>query len=272
MLRNPKTALAAAVAAAAAACTTLDRGEPSQVRVLPASEVEWQLLNPLRGDASPGAGTLWGDRGAPVPCGFLAKFVDGFSSPPHIHPVTYRAVVIRGLVHNDDPDAEDEWLPSGSYWTQPGGEAHITAAQGSENVAYVEIERGPYLVKPAAESFDPTEAPVKLRPEAMEWRSLAEGAEVAPLTGNPGDDALTRSMVRLADGFTGVLRAEGGALHAVVVTGRWVHSVDDLSESATLEPGSYFGSDGRVAHRITCTGEPCLLYVRTDGAFEVDAE
>ena len=68
--------------------------------VILASEVKWEKLNPARGDKSPQAGTLWGDRKGAVPTGFLAKFVDGSSSPPHIHNATYRAVVISGRIHN----------------------------------------------------------------------------------------------------------------------------------------------------------------------------
>ena len=44
------------------------------VEVVLAAEVEWEQLN-FRGDKSPMAGTLWGDRKATVPTGFLAKFV-----------------------------------------------------------------------------------------------------------------------------------------------------------------------------------------------------
>ncbi|NNF05424.1 MAG: DUF4437 domain-containing protein, partial [Candidatus Eisenbacteria bacterium] len=119
--------------------------EPTS-KVVMASEIEWQQLNPLRGDASPKAATLWGDRNGTEETGFLVKFVDGFESPPHIHNVTYRGVVISGLVHNDDPDAAPMWMPKGSYWTQPAGEVHITAAKGSENIAFIEIEEAPYLV------------------------------------------------------------------------------------------------------------------------------
>ena len=103
--------------------------------VIMVSEVKWEQLNPARGDKSPQAGTLWGDRKGTVPTGFLAKFVDGFSSPPHIHNATYRAVVISGRIHNDDPNAADMWMSTGSFWTQPKGEVHITAAKGSINVA-----------------------------------------------------------------------------------------------------------------------------------------
>ena len=92
--------------------------EPTYELVL-TSEVEWQQLNTARGDKSPQSATLWGDRKGAVPTGFLARFVDGYSSPPHIHNVTYRAVVISGRIHNDDPDAADMWMPAGSFWTQP---------------------------------------------------------------------------------------------------------------------------------------------------------
>ena len=259
----------------AAACSKSKEPAPGTVRVLPAADVQWQMLNPLRGDKSPKAGTLWGDRGAPVPCGFLVKFVDGFSSPPHIHPVTYRGVVISGLVHNDDPRAEKEWLAPGTFWTQPAGEVHITAAKGSTNVAYIEIERGPYLVQPAKDAFDPTEEPVKLPPEKMDWRdppglsASAKGPRVASLSGNPGDDKLTRTLVRLPAGFDGALRSDGADLHVVVIAGRATHEVVAKSERTTLEPGGYFGSTGKVAHLVACGGEGCLLYVRTDGTYQV---
>jgi hypothetical protein len=97
----------------------------NNIKVLPVEKVVWEKLNPARGDKSPQAGTLWGDRKGSPATGFLAKFVDGFSSPPHIHNVSYRAIVIKGLVHNDDPAAARMWMPAQSYWTQPAGEAHI---------------------------------------------------------------------------------------------------------------------------------------------------
>lgn len=99
--------------------------EPTN-RVVLSAEIDWQQLNPAQGDQSPQAGTIWGDRNGTEATGFLAKFVDGFSSPPHIHNVTYRAMVIQELIHNDDPDAEKMWMLAGFFWTQPAGEAHIT--------------------------------------------------------------------------------------------------------------------------------------------------
>ncbi len=49
-------------------------GAHSDVRIVLASQVEWQALNPARGAASPRAATLWGDRSGEPATGFLARF------------------------------------------------------------------------------------------------------------------------------------------------------------------------------------------------------
>ena len=88
---------------------------PKQSHVKAANDLDWGYLNPLRGDKSPGATDLWGDRTQNMATGMLVKFNLGFSSPPHIHNITYRGLVIDGLVHDDDPTAEAMWLPAGSF-------------------------------------------------------------------------------------------------------------------------------------------------------------
>lgn len=125
--------------------TTL-KVEADDYSVIATDNIDWGLLNPLRGDASPRAADLWGDRTKDIATGMLVKFKKGFSSPPHIHNISYRGVVIEGLLHNDDPTAEKLWLTTGSFWTQPAGETHITAADGQDNLIYLEIDSGPYLV------------------------------------------------------------------------------------------------------------------------------
>lgn len=146
------TSFALAIAVSATAGTVL--AEAANEVVLN-NDVQFQPLNPARGDAAPKAGVLWGDIKKDVPTGALIVFADGFSSPPHIHNITYRGVVISGAVHNDDPNAENLWMGPGSFWAQPAGESHITpAAPGSEATAFLEILEGPYLVQPSDEAFD----------------------------------------------------------------------------------------------------------------------
>ena len=243
-----------------------------------ASEVEWQPLNPARGDKSPQAATLWGDRKATVPTGFLAKFVDGFSSPPHIHNATYRAVVISGSIHNDDPGAAAMWMPAGSFWTQPKGEVHITAAKGATNIVLVEIDRGPYLVQPTEEAFDSGERPVNVDASNLVWvdppgmPASVNGVKLAYLWGKLQEGESHGTFVRLPAGFTGKIHSDGSAFRAVLIKGQAQYLGNELKihEAKTLTPGSYFGSKGKTAHRLASQpGEENLLYVRTNGSYEV---
>ena len=242
------------------------------------SEVKWTPLNPLRGDKSPKAGTLWGDpdRKFPVATGFLVQFADGFSSPPHIHNITYRGVVISGLVHNDDPDAAKMWMPAGSFWTQPAGEVHITAAKGPANVAYIEIDKGPYLVLPSKEAFDRSERPINVDASNIVWvdppgaPASANGPKVAFLWGNPQDGQLNGTLVKLPAGFTGKIKNHGSTFRAVVIKGQPQYQVPGETDVMNLEPGSYFGSKGEWVHQVSSKeGEESIIYVRTDGKFNV---
>ncbi|MCG8017921.1 MAG: DUF4437 domain-containing protein [Candidatus Thiodiazotropha sp. 'RUGA'] len=248
--------------------------EPVKQVVL-ASEINWQQLNPARGDKSPQAGTLWGDRRGPVPTGFLAKFVDGFSSPPHIHNVTYRAVVISGSIHNDDPDAAELWMAPGSFWTQPKGEAHITSAKGDTNIALVEIDRGPYLVLPVNKAFDSGERPINVDASNIVWVDPSDGSsspggpKVAYLWGSLQNGKANGTFVKLPAGFDGKIVSSGSLFRAVIIKGAPHYHVSE-TEFQRLEPGSYFSSKGASAdHALSSAGDESIIYVRTNGRYQI---
>ena len=247
--------------------------ENASVRVVLASDVKWEPLNPARGNMSPRAGTLWGDRNAEVPTGFLVKFVDGFSSPPHIHNVTYRAVVIDGTIHNDDPNAEYMWMNPGSFWTQPMGEVHITAAKGTTNIALVEIDKGPYLVKAVSQAFDSGERPVNLDTSNIVWLPVSEQSidEINPyisyLWGQYEEAKWSGSFLKLPPGFVGKLKASGTMLHAVVIQGSLMYG---NREPKKLHPGSYVGAQGSSEHQLRTTLEKeSIVYIRTNGLYKI---
>ena len=255
--------------------------EQSNAEVVLASEIKWRALNPARGDASPQAGTLWGDQTKKGESGFLVKFVDGFSSPPHIHNVTYRGIVIGGGLHNDDPDAKPMWMRTGSYWTQPAGEAHITSARGA-SICYVEIQAGPYLVQPPEEAFDNGQKPVNVDVSNIVWLDAsvstwlhgktksdsARGVQMTFLWGSPEDNQTNGTMVKLPSGFSGSIRSESSTLKIVVVEGEIKLQMDAGHQVKTLAAGSYFGATGKSSHQLTCSKE-CIIYVRTKGKFSV---
>ncbi|NET06753.1 MAG: DUF4437 domain-containing protein [Merismopedia sp. SIO2A8] len=248
--------------------------EPTS-KVILRSEVKWEQLNPARGDNSPKAGTLWGDRIGPGPAGFLLKPVDGFKSPPHIHNIAYRGVVISGTIHNDEPNAEEMYMPTGSFWTQPAGGVHITAAKGSNPLAYIEIEDA-FGVLPAEKMFHSEDKPINLDASNIVWidqpgmPTSANGPKVAFLWGNPQDDQLNGTLVKLPNGFTGMMRSHGSTFRAVVIQGSPNHLLSGENDVKTLEPGSYFSSKGEAVHQVSCeVGEECIIYVRMEGKFDV---
>lgn len=209
-------------------------------------------------------------------------FYENWENRPHIHNITYRAVVISGLIHNDDPDAEKMWMPTSSFWTQPAGEGHITAAEGSTNMAYVEIDEGPYLVNPTEEAFDSDEKPINVDASNIVWveasniiwsdrsemPASANEAKVAFLWSNPQNRELNGTLIKLPPGFSGKIRSNGSTFRPVVIQGRSQYQIS--GETKTLEPGSYFGSEGETVHQVSCKAEEeCIIYVRTEGEYEI---
>ena len=261
--------------------THLNAQETSSIRILSSEEVIWTPLNPARGDASPQAANLWGDRKKDSATGFLVKFVKGFSSPPHIHNVTYRGVVIEGLLHNDDPTAQKMWMPGGSYWTQPAGEIHITAADDASNMAYIEIDNGPYLVLPTEKALDNGERPVNIDRSNIVWTKASDSApnvEIAYLWGSPQEAKLNGTMLKLPKGFKGNILNDSDEFHAIVIQGPLQYRLSGESPSAkatsrTLTSGSYFGSERKALHHIsTAPNDVCILYIRTKGKVEVASD
>ena len=247
--------------------------------LLESSEVKWEKLNPARGDKSPQAATLWGDRGGSVPTGFLVKFVDGFSSPPHIHNVSYRGIVIEGFIHNDDPDAAAMWMPACSFWTQPKGEVHITAAKGLTNIAFIEIDEAPYLVLPSEKSFDSGERPVNVDRSNLTWLKASDitgltrnsEVEVAPLWGRFRGEELYGSLLKLPPGFRGNIHSQESILQSVLIKGQCIYARPGRSRYRTLDTGSYFGANGESTHRIKVENG-CILYLKTKGRFKIEVD
>ena len=208
--------------------------------------------------------------------GMLVKFNRGFSSPPHIHNITYRGVVIEGLLHNDDPGAERMWLPAGSFWTQPAGESHITAADGATNLIYLEIESGPYLVLPKEDAFD-NWASDRSTSTSVIWVWLThedvkgledEMVEIAHLWGRL--DFTNGSFIKLRAGFEGHVHNTDG-LKAVVVSGTATHQWSGSEDATELSPSSFFSSQGKGRHKLSAHSD-LVLYINANGRYSIAAQ
>lgn len=258
--------------------TETQRTENPTKKVVLYGEIEWGKLNPARGENSPLAATLWGDRNAEAPTGFLAKFKNGFSSPPHIHNVTYRAVVIKGTIHNDDPGAEMMWMKTGSFWTQPALEPHITAAKGNVNIALVEIDQGPYLVKPIEEAKITYERPINidysnvvwLGNDQSNWISKNTNTEISFLWEKKGGKSYG-CFVKIPPRSKIKLLSIGEKFHSVVIKGEIKYQINNDSKS--LVAGSYFSSQLNAFHQIENTKDnEAVLYINTNGKIMIESE
>lgn len=244
--------------------------ENPTTKIVLASEVDWNYLNPKRKDKAPMAGTLWGDRKGTEATGFLLKPKDGFSSPPHIHNVSYRGIVISGEIHNDDPNAANMWMPAGSFWTQPKGHVHITSAKGSNTIAYIEIEKGPYLVLPKEEEFDSGERPLNVDNSNIVWVDNSDIKWVEDYNSKATflwkeKSGLNGILIKLAAGFKGKLYSKGEIFGAVVIKGNPTYIG---VENKVLETGSYFSSKGEALHKLSSETET-ILYIRTNDKVEI---
>lgn len=257
-------------------CTSLYANESTAIsNVLSSDEVEWSYLNPLRGDKSPSAADLWGDRTQNVATGMLVKFNQGFSSPPHIHNISYRGIVIKGLMHNDDPNSASMWMPTGSFWTQPAGDNHITAANGVENLIYLEIDNGPYLVKPSQEYFDNGEVPLNLHQSNLAWLSTntlainkGNNVKITPLWQNKDNELLKGVLVKLPLNFEGKISSKSDVFRVVIIQGNIHYKSIENTSTKRLSAGSYFSSLDDFEHIIS-SSEGATLYIRSNGRYQI---
>ncbi|WP_251358782.1 DUF4437 domain-containing protein [Kangiella sp. TOML190] len=241
-------------------------------QVISISDIEWGLLNPARGNSSPKAVNLWGDRSKNVATGMLVKFDKGFSSPPHIHNISYRGVVIEGLLHNDDPTAEKMWLTPGSFWTQPAGENHITAANGQSNLIYLEIDSGPYLVKPANQAFDNGEKTINVASSNLVWLGANDiswtdrsSVQIANLWRKA--DGETASFIKLPADFSGYIETDSD-LKAVVIKGEAYYHFNHQESSTNLSPASFFSSKTTAKHGLKTKTE-VILYLKSKEGYRL---
>lgn len=250
--------------------------EKMQSSLVLAEDITWGYLNPLRGDKSPAAAELWGDRTQNIATGMLVKFNSGFSSPPHIHNISYRGIVIDGLIHNDDPTAQEMWMSQGSFWTQPAGESHITAASGYSNLIYLEIDKGPYLVAPSTNAFASGEASINIHRSNLTWLNASDmnfintkdNVEFSALWGSTQVGQLGGSIVKIPAGFTGYLDVDANEFKAVIIQGKVGYESAENSPQKALSLGSYFDSTGKFEHKITIL-EDTLIYIRTNGIYRI---
>ncbi len=97
----------------------------------------------------------------------------------------------------------------------------------------------------------------------------ANGSKVAFLWGNPQDNQLNGTLIKLPAAFTGKINSHDSTFRAVVIKGQLKYQVS-ATNVKTLDPGSYFSSKGESMHQVSSEAEEeCIIYVRSEGKFKI---
>ena len=152
-----RTGLQAALIALAGTSITSSAQESPSAFVLP-EEITWGPSSPK---LPPGAriAVIFGDMSEPGELYvFRAKLPDGYSVPPHTHPMDEHVTVIAGMMTLGFGEQKDEAqmreLPAGSYVTLPQGVAHYNRMRGETILQFHGI--GPYDINYVNPADDPS--------------------------------------------------------------------------------------------------------------------
>ncbi len=196
---------------------------------------------------------------------------------PHSHTAGYHAVVVSGNAKHwlvGEKDAKP--LSVGSYWYQPGGQAHDDMCDGPEDcVLFIMLE----------EKFDMTPTPdVKkskdnaaytlVRAEDAKYApidpSKKDGLKMAVLSGDPKAGAAAMSIEFPAGSDTG-LHSHTSDYSALVVSGTHSHWVEGgETEKDENAAGTFWTQAGKAVHGDACRGDaPCRVFVHMPAAMDM---
>jgi hypothetical protein len=114
--------------------------EKKEMVVTPFQDAKFAPVDPTQPDG-PEMAVLWGDP-AQGPSAMLLKFKKS-SNPFHIHTSDYHLVVVQGTMKHweeGEQEAAAKPLGPGSYWFQPGNEAHAGSCLTKECIMFVKWE------------------------------------------------------------------------------------------------------------------------------------
>jgi quercetin dioxygenase-like cupin family protein len=208
---------------------------------------------------------------------FFLKIPAKGTPGPHSHTAGYHAVVVSGnaqhwLVGDKDPKP----LSAGSYWYQPGGQAHDDMCAGPEEcVLFIMIE-DKFDFTPTADVKKSKEnaAYTLTRSEDAKWTpvdpSKPEGFKMAVLKGDPKTGSAAFAMELPAGADTG-LHSHTSDYSALVLSGTTSHWVDGGETEKDLNvAGTFWTQAGKEDHGDACRGDaPCRVFVHMAGAHDM---
>lgn len=229
-------------------------------------KLSWNPLDPSKPDGNKVAVVHGNPQEGPAAL-FLKVPAKG-SPGIHTHTAGYHAVVVSGSPKHwlaGEKEKGVKALAPGSYWYQPGGQAHgDSCGDDAECVVFIIIE-GKFDMKP-----EPDAKPIKdkgkyklVKPGDAKFAAMAEkGPKVAPLWGDQKAGPFA-FMLESAPGTEAGTHKHTSEYHALVLAGTPAHWADGEAAPATgVVPGSYWYQPAGEFHNDKCLGDAaCRLFV-----------
>jgi quercetin dioxygenase-like cupin family protein len=138
--RYGKVLVVGAVCGIAGLAASVRADDKKQVAKTPFQDAKFVPINPAQPDG-PQLAVLWGDP-EKGPSAMLLKFKKG-GGPLHIHTSDYHLVVLQGTMSHwikGEQESDAKPLGPGSYWFQPGNQAHGNSCLTDECVMFIKWE------------------------------------------------------------------------------------------------------------------------------------
>jgi len=236
------------------------------------SEVKYAPLDPK--GPGPEIAVLHGD---PQKGGaFFLRFPAGAKPGLHTHTSDYHAVVVSGAPRHWLAGGEAKAKPQapGSYWFQPGNQAHGDECTGKEPCVMFVIMSGAFdmALTPKAKPGPAGKYTLTSRKDAKFAPmdpSNAQGPKVAFLSGDPKTGPVG-FIIEIPAGGKAPIHSHTSDYHALVLDGAPAHWLPhQLDQGEALAPGSYWFQPGGFDHGDRCTSsEPCHGFVFMDKAMD----
>ncbi len=239
--------------------------DPGDYKVVTPDQLGYKLLDP-ENDKGPEIAVVHGNPMEGASAFFLKVPAKG-KAGVHTHTASYRALVVSG--------SPKHWLPgerrvkplsSGSFWLQPGDQAHGDSCDGPEPCVFFIISEGKWDFAPSKVRRIKKSArgDYKLvRSDDLKFSPLnpdqPDGSAIAFADGDPK----TGPVSLFIDGKGAPLHSHTSDYHAVVLSGEPSHWVDGgPGEKDALAVGSFWFQPGGQVHGDGCLGEQsCRLFI-----------
>jgi quercetin dioxygenase-like cupin family protein len=191
----------------------------------------------------------------------MVKLPPGYNSGLHTHTADYTGIAMSAGLSHTLTKAPGKPLPKGSYWYQPGGEAHVDACHTKAPCYMLAMFKGAVDMKPVKE---PATAPkaVITPADKIKWAELKGGVKMAVIDGNPKKGPF-QALFHFPAGMTTNVHTHSAAFTGALLAG--THQRGPRADRlVTLGEKSVWHEPANSPHMEKCGAKAACIIV---GAF-----